>query len=189
MARGKKKETLTPEERLQAALVPESEQPYKVPENWCWTALKHISSHISDGSHNPPKDSGTGIPLLSATNIHDHLIDIDSAVRWITEDQWIIENQRTKIETNDVLLTIVASLGRTAVVKNEQFALQRSVAVIKPKINSEFFSYYFETPYIQQFLLDNAKGTAQKGFYLNSLAELFCCVPPPSRTTAHCRPH
>ena len=32
----KKKETLTPEERLQAALVPESEQPYKVPENWCW---------------------------------------------------------------------------------------------------------------------------------------------------------
>ena len=36
MARGKKKETLTPEERLQAALVPESEQPYKVPENWYW---------------------------------------------------------------------------------------------------------------------------------------------------------
>lgn len=178
MARGKKKETLTPEERLQAALVPESEQPYKVPRNWCWTALKHISSHISDGSHNPPKDSGKGIPLLSATNIRDHLIDIDSAVRWITEDQWTIENQRTKIETNDVLLTIVASIGRTAVVKNEQFALQRSVAVIKPKINSEFLSYYFESPYIQQFMLDNAKGTAQKGFYLNSLVELFCCVPP-----------
>ena len=37
MAKGKKKETLTPEERLQAALVPESEQPYKLPENWCWT--------------------------------------------------------------------------------------------------------------------------------------------------------
>ena len=36
MARGKKKEVLTPEERLQAALVPESEQPYKVPGNWCW---------------------------------------------------------------------------------------------------------------------------------------------------------
>ena len=36
MARGKKKETLTPEDRLQAALVPESEQPYPVPGNWCW---------------------------------------------------------------------------------------------------------------------------------------------------------
>ena len=40
MARGKKKETLTPEERLQAALVPESEQPYKIPGNWCWTYIK-----------------------------------------------------------------------------------------------------------------------------------------------------
>lgn len=40
MARGKKKEILTPEERLQAALVPENEQPYKVPGNWCWTYIK-----------------------------------------------------------------------------------------------------------------------------------------------------
>lgn len=38
MSRGKKKEsTLTPEEKLAQALVPVEEQPYKVPENWCWT--------------------------------------------------------------------------------------------------------------------------------------------------------
>ena len=36
MAKAKKKEALTPEERLQAALVPDWEQPYKVPQNWCW---------------------------------------------------------------------------------------------------------------------------------------------------------
>lgn len=36
MSREKKKEILTPEERLQAALVPKSEKPYSVPENWCW---------------------------------------------------------------------------------------------------------------------------------------------------------
>lgn len=36
MAGRQKKETLTPEDRLQAALVPDSEQPYPVPENWCW---------------------------------------------------------------------------------------------------------------------------------------------------------
>lgn len=40
MARGKKKKTLTPGERLQAALVPEGEQPYPVPGNWCWTYIK-----------------------------------------------------------------------------------------------------------------------------------------------------
>lgn len=43
MAKGKKKEVLTLEERLQAALVPESEQPYQVPGNWCWIYFKAIS--------------------------------------------------------------------------------------------------------------------------------------------------
>ena len=37
MARAKKEAVLTPEERLQAALVPDWEWPYKLPENWCWT--------------------------------------------------------------------------------------------------------------------------------------------------------
>ena len=35
----KKRKTLPPEERLQAALVPEGEQPYPVPGNWCWVRL------------------------------------------------------------------------------------------------------------------------------------------------------
>lgn len=37
MARAKKEAAFTPEERLQAALVPDWEWPYKLPENWCWT--------------------------------------------------------------------------------------------------------------------------------------------------------
>ena len=37
MARAKKEAALTPEERLQAALVPDWEWPYKLPKKWCWT--------------------------------------------------------------------------------------------------------------------------------------------------------
>ena len=39
MARAKKETALTPEVRLQAALVPDWEWPYKLPGNWCWTYL------------------------------------------------------------------------------------------------------------------------------------------------------
>lgn len=40
MARGKKAaQGLTPEEKLAQALVPVEEQPYQIPENWCWTRL------------------------------------------------------------------------------------------------------------------------------------------------------
>lgn len=179
MARAKKEAALTPKERLQAALVPDWEWPYKLPENWCWTTCKRITSRISDGSHNPPKDSGQGIPLLSATNIHDGIIDFENVSRWITEKEWVAENSRTNIEFGDVLLTIVATLGRTAVVDtSEKFALQRSVAVLKPRINSKYLAYCLDMPYIQSFISDNAKGTAQKGFYLNSVENIYIPLAP-----------
>ena len=44
MARAKKEAALTPEERLQAVLVPDWEWPYKLPENWCWTYQKAVCS-------------------------------------------------------------------------------------------------------------------------------------------------
>lgn len=55
MARGKKKEALTPEERLQAALVPESEQPYPVPENWCWVRLLDSFYNYTDSKKKIPQ--------------------------------------------------------------------------------------------------------------------------------------
>lgn len=48
MAGKKKQAQLTPEEKLQQALVPEDEQPYKVPANWCWTYLKNVSDCLDN---------------------------------------------------------------------------------------------------------------------------------------------
>ena len=36
----KKQVELTIEEKLKNALVPEKEQPYKIPDNWCWIRLE-----------------------------------------------------------------------------------------------------------------------------------------------------
>lgn len=173
-----KKKEKTLEEKLQEALVPENQWPYMLPENWCWTMLKYISKKISDGSHNPPKNSGSGIPLLSAANVCEFSIDMDSANRWILEEEWVDENKRTCLEKGDVLLTIVATIGRVAIVENEKFALQRSVAVIKPnQVLSKYLMYFLASPYIQAFMHNNAKGTAQKGFYLKSLEQLYIALP------------
>lgn len=54
MAKAKKKETLTPEERLQAVLVPDWEQPYKVPENWCWIHLLDSFENCTDSKKKIP---------------------------------------------------------------------------------------------------------------------------------------
>lgn len=52
MARGKKKEELSLEEKLERALVPAEEQPYEVPENWCWVRLGSVSEIYTGNSIN-----------------------------------------------------------------------------------------------------------------------------------------
>ena len=158
----------------------EDEIPFEIPDSWGWAALKHITLSIRDGSHNPPSNKGYGLPMLSAANIDNGFVNLRSATRWLTKAEWEIENQRTKIEFGDVLLTIVGSLGRSAVVEtNESFALQRSVAVLKPCIVcSEYLMYALQSPYIQNCFNDNSKGTAQKGVYLNTLSEFRLPIPP-----------
>ena len=151
-----------------------------LPYSWNWASLREIALSISDGSHNPPPNNGSGIPLLSAANINDNSILMNEISRWITNEEWKIENQRTNIEVGDVLLTIVGSIGRSAVVQNNNhFALQRSVAVIKPcLINPLYLMHIVQSPQIQKWLTDNSKGTAQKGIYLNALSFMIIPIPP-----------
>lgn len=151
----------------------------ELPENWEITSLKAIASKIKDGSHNPPAAKSIGLPMISAKDVQNNKITFDKP-RLISEEEFEIENRRTQIEADDVLLTIVATIGRTAVVPKifKPFTLQRSVAVIKTNIDSGFLCYYFQSTYFQKQLTDSAKGTAQKGVYLKTLSELEIIVPP-----------
>ena len=155
---------------------------FDLPDGWKWSSLKEITLSISDGSHNPPSNKGFGVPLLSAANVINNSILINDVSRWITNEEWEVENQRTHIEVGDVLLTIVGSIGRSAIVQTDKhFALQRSVAVIKPcLINSLYLMYILQAPQIQKWLNDNSKGTAQKGIYLNMLSLMTIPLPPVS---------
>jgi type I restriction enzyme S subunit len=102
--------------------------------------------------------------------------------RLIDPSQFELENRRTRVSPGDVLLTIVGTIGRSAVVPVglQEFTLQRSVAVLTPNaaIQSEFLSSYFHSPTVQDWFSSNAKGTAQKGVYLGMLSELPVPVPP-----------
>ncbi|MCM1498755.1 MAG: restriction endonuclease subunit S [Clostridium sp.] len=66
MARGKKKEELSLEEKLEQALVPVEEQPYEVPGNWCWVYASSIFD-IEYGKGLPTKNLiDYGYPVFGA---------------------------------------------------------------------------------------------------------------------------
>jgi type I restriction enzyme S subunit len=148
--------------------------------SWQYRRLRDAVTKLVDGSHNPPAKQVSGRPMLSARNVEQGRIVFDD-FRYISDDAFVTENARTRIEPNDVLLTIVGTIGRSAVVPlgTEPFALQRSVAVLTPKpdLSSKFLSYQFQSPRIQRHFEANARGTAQKGVYLKTLGETPILAP------------
>ena len=117
--------------------------------------------------------------MLSARNIENGRIIFDE-FRYISERSFEVENGRTRITPGDILLTIVGSIGRTTVVPSDTltFTLQRSVAVISvPILYPKFLMYQLQSSPCHQFFDRNAKGTAQKGVYLRTIANLSIIVP------------
>lgn len=150
-----------------------------LPEGWTETTLKEVCYKIVDGSHNPPRESSSGkFPMISAKDVFNNKIIFDNP-RWLDKESFDAEDKRTNINEGDVLLTIVATIGRSAVVQNSipNFTLQRSVAVLKTMHNSKYVSYALQAPLFQRQLKDNAKGTAQKGVYLKTLSQLTIPLP------------
>lgn len=141
--------------------------------------LGDLCRHITDGSHNPPQSIDVSDYLmLSSKNIVDGTISLDSP-RYLSYADFFNENKRTQVTPGDVLMTIVGTVGRTAVVPNDfpSITLQRSVAVLKPKdgINSIFLSKMLDM--MSSEIEMSAHGVAQKGIYLSQVKNLRVIKP------------
>lgn len=151
----------------------------RMPPGWIAAPLSQLCERLVDGSHLPPAKQKTGRPMLSAKNIGNGTISLDG--RLITPEAFELEDARTRVRPGDVLLTIVGTIGRAAVVPDSLGAvtLQRSVAVLKPvALEPRFCMYQLQSPGIQRSLERDARGTAQKGVYLKTLGRIELRVAP-----------
>jgi type I restriction enzyme S subunit len=156
------------------------ESPDEIRTGWKIIPLKKVVSKLVDGSHAPPGKQEHGRPMLSARNIENNQI-VMHHFRHICDEDFKREHARTRIAPGDVLLTIVGSIGRSAVVPDgfQDFTLQRSVAVLTPNgLLPKYLMYQLQAPSLQRLLEKTARGTAQKGVYLKTLGEIPILVAP-----------
>ena len=155
MARGKKKEAaLSPAERLQAALVPESEQPYKVPENWCWVSLQTIDQYHSS-SVDPSKYPSDLFELYSVPSSANDYPEI------VRGDE--IGSTKQSVKKGDVLLCkINPRINRVWKVsqytENTLLASSEWIIIRNSEINSDYLMYCFRAPYFREYMLSNVSG-------------------------------
>lgn len=173
MERAKKEAALTPEERLQAALVPDWEWPYKLPKNWCWTKIGSISS-LHRGVSYKKTDAHTerrenSCLVMRGGNICEGSIDTEADNIYV-DISLVAENQI--VRKNDII--IVASTGSTKVIGRAgiskmdylDVAFGAFLLLVRPstKVNQRYIDYFF--------LSDNYRNRIKKlasGININNI--------------------
>jgi type I restriction enzyme S subunit len=142
--------------------------------------LSEVCEFVLDGTHGSPERVERGVPVLSAQNVVDSQLNYESE-RFTTESEYQAFRRRLDIRDGDVLLTIVGSIGRAAVVSGCRPAVfQRSVAVLRPKQDVLSDRFLFHVTQSRQFQSQLAKSTnqsSQAGVYLGKLNKTLIPLP------------
>lgn len=67
---------------------------------------------VRDGTHDSPKQSSIGYPLVTSKHIGNGILDISSCYL-ISQSDYDKVNSRSKVDKHDILLSMIGTLGRT----------------------------------------------------------------------------
>lgn len=184
MARGKKAaQGLTPEEKLAQALVPMEEQPYKIPENWCWVRLLNVANlYNGDRGKNYPSKKDyqiTGIPFINAGALVDGQLE-PKEFNYISEEKYNALSAG-KIQCGDILYCLRGSLGKSAIVEIEgNGAISSSLCILRctKAIDNRFLFFLLNSDIIKKQQDSAENGSAQPN--LSAASVIKYMVPLPS---------
>lgn len=183
MERAKKEADLTPEERLQAALVPDWEWPYKLPENWCWVRLYSLAHIISKGT--TPKGGKDayvekGIRFLRIENINEDGSISHENIKHITEEMHTGFLRRSILCKDDILISIAGTLGKTGIVGEADLPLNTNQAIsfvrlIRGNLLPQYIKMSIDNPKTQDMLISQTKVTSIPNLTLEIIGN--CAIP------------
>lgn len=148
---------------------------------WEQRKLGDVLEFLKDGTHGTHPDADQGPLLLSAKNIKNGDVTWDDTDRKISQAEFDMIHSNFKLKKGDVLLTIVGSIGESAILKDpHEITFQRSVAFLRPNktITSGFLYSEIQGEKFQTELNNRKSTSAQPGIYLGDLSEIPLDTPP-----------
>lgn len=192
MAIGKKSgkkagKVLTPEEKLEQALAPVEEQPYPLPENWCWTRVGVLSelhrgvSYKKEDAH--AEKQMDDVLIMRGGNIGEGYIDIETDNVYVHRS---LVQKNQLIRENDII--VVASTGSTKVigragVSKEDYsdvAFGAFLILIRPtrKSNPVYLDYYFQSEIYRNRIQTLASGVNINNIRADYITQAAIPFPP-----------
>jgi len=150
-----------------------------IPEDWSILKLSSIAD-VRDGTHESPKYVSNGVPFVTSKNILSGRIDF-SDVSYITHKDALEIDRRSKVDRNDILISMIGTVGNAALVNLEPNFSIKNVGLIKPDTNvcsPSYITHYFHSATFKTYLDNRLAGGIQKFVSLGMLRNI--SIPAPS---------
>ena len=161
--------------------ITEDESDLDYPCSWKLSKLGQVSSLITDGEHKTPRrvSEYLGYYLLSARNIRDGYISL-TEVDYVDQEEYMAISRRCNPKLGDVLISCSGSVGRCAVVRdNNNYVMVRSAAMVSPVLVDSFYLMFaMQSEYVQSQIRSKTKQTAQANLFQDAIRNLVIPLPP-----------
>ena len=141
------------------------------PVDWERSTLGKACSLVTDGTHDSPKESVAGFPLVTGKCITGGRVNLNAAYL-ISEADHRAVVARSRPEFGDILFANIGnSIGELARVEIVAEFSIKNVALFKPseRLDSRFLKYYLLSIPVQNYIRGTTFGSAQPFIGLSSL--------------------
>lgn len=134
---------------------------------------------ITYGFTNPMPDSDEGPWKITAKDVINGEINFNTARKTTLEAFQTKLTKKSRPKIGDVLLTKDGTLGRLAIVQQENICINQSVAVLRPneKILPDYLFYLLSTPQYQSKMIGDSDGTVIKHIYITRVGKMEVDIP------------
>jgi type I restriction enzyme, S subunit len=133
---------------------------------------------VRDGTHDSPKPKGSGRPLVTSKHIKNHKIDLSSA-NLISEADFEAVNRRSKVDKNDILISMIGTVGELAFIDYEPTFAIKNIGLIKTgnELFGRYLFYYLQGTKAKRYLEVSLAGSTQKFISLGLLRKFPIDLP------------
>ena len=146
----------------------------EIPKEWEIRPLNSLIT-VKDGTHESPKQQLEGRYLITSKHLLSSGIDYNTAY-YISEEDYIAINKRSQVETNDILFSMIGTIGNKYLVaeKNVNFAI-KNMALLKTSKSMHimyFLWLYLSSWDYKHYEFNVISGSIQKFLSLDAMRNI-----------------